>query len=135
MKERKGSSKLLPPEVTDKLNNERAELESHVESERNKFKEVTQRLLRDAKKNKPKLLELLRSAFLEHTKIQISFTKPIDEACQRLMPVFKDSFESSTSASIENDGSSPPHGAPPPGAPPAGAPPPASAPPAPPMEE
>merc|ERR1711957_618825 len=62
----KAQKTLKPPEVTDKLNNERIELQSRIEFERKRFEEVTQRLLKDAEKNKPKLLKMLQSAFLEY---------------------------------------------------------------------
>jgi hypothetical protein len=129
----KAQKTLKPPEVTDKLNNERVELQSRIEFERKRFEEVTQRLLKDAEKNKPKLLKMLQCAFLEYTKVQISFTSQIDEACRRLMPTLEEteasqlplstSLDSSTNgdniiACTENDGraSAPP--APPPAAPP-----------------
>jgi len=136
----KAQQNLKPPEVTDKLNSERAELESSIEFERKRFNEVTQRLLKDAENNKPKLLQMLQSAFLEYTKVQISFTGQLDEAYQRLMPTLKEikttSVSSSTSGQsnfecIENNG----HGSPPAASPPGHGSPPATPPPPPPTNE
>jgi len=128
----KAQQNLKPPEVTDKLNSERAELESSIEFERKRFDEVTQRLLRDAENKKPKLLQMLQSAFLEYTKVQISFTSQLDEVYHRLMPTLKEvktshipllksptSVSSSTNGQsnlecIENDGHGSPPTAPPP---------------------
>ena len=82
----KAQKNLKPPEVTDKLNNERAELESKIERKKKRFDEVTKRILRDAEKYKPQLVLMLKEAFLMLTKFQISYTTRINEACQRLMP-------------------------------------------------
>jgi len=108
----KAQKNLKPPEVTDKLNNERVELEKKIEEEKNRFDEVTNRLLRDAETHKPKLLQMLQDSFLMFAKAQISYTTRITEAFQRMVPLLEDS---GSDGGDKTEDSSPP---PPPSAPP-----------------
>lgn len=99
-----------PPEVTDKLASEKMELESKLEQKKKRFEEVTQRVIRDGEKCKPKLTEMLKSSFVMLAKAEISYTTHINEICQRLVKT------------LENGEGTPlpsaPPGPPPPSAPP-----------------
>lgn len=78
-----------PPEVTEKLLNERRDLEAKLELKRTKFEEVTKRVLRDAEKFKPRLVDMLKESFLMLAKTQLSYNARINEANQRLLPVLE----------------------------------------------
>jgi len=88
-----------------------------LNKKKKRFEEVTQRVIRDGEKRKPKLTEMLKNSFVMLAKAEISYTTHINEICQRLVNT------------MENGGSDG-DGTPLPSAPPA--PPPASAPPGPP---
>lgn len=115
----KAQKNLKPPEVTDKLNNERLELEKKIETDKNRFEEVTQRLLRDAETHKPKLLKMLKDSFFMFAKAQISYTTRINEAYERMLP----SLDDAGSKATEDSSPTPSPSAPPPPAPPPSPPP------------
>jgi len=85
----KAQKNLKPPEVTDKLNSERIELESRIEYENKRFDEVTKRVIRDGEKCKPRLMQMLKNSFLMFAKAQISYATRINEACQRMVSDFE----------------------------------------------
>ena len=85
----KAQKNLKPPEVTDKLNYERVELESRIEIEKERFDQITKRLLKDAEKYKPKLVQMLKECFLMFAKAQISYTTRINEAYKRMVPLLE----------------------------------------------
>jgi len=81
----KAQKSLKPPEVTEKLTSERIELESRIEQEKKRFDEVTKRVIRDAQKCKPKLMQMLRNSYLMFAKAQISYTTRINDVCQTVI--------------------------------------------------
>ena len=81
----KAEKNLKPPEVTEKLNNERMELESRIESERQRFDDVTKRVIRDGENCKPRLTEMLKNSFLSFAKAEASCSARINEVCQHLI--------------------------------------------------
>lgn len=90
------------PEVTKQLQLERVELEKRIDLERKLFEEVTQRLLKDAEKNKPKLLEMLRESFLSFTEIQISYQRQFENAFTNFIPKLNEQPNGKISADGEN---------------------------------
>jgi sorting nexin-1/2 len=81
----KAQKNLKPPEVTDKLNSERIELESRIELEKKRFDEVTKRVIRDAEKCKPKLIQMLQNSFLMLAKAEVSYTTRMNEVSQQMI--------------------------------------------------
>jgi len=81
----KAQKNLKPPEVTDKLNSERIELESRIEHEKKRFNEVTKRIIRDGERCKPRLMQMLKKSFFMFAKAEISYTAQINEISQRVV--------------------------------------------------
>mmetsp|Transcript_15988 Transcript_15988/g.37024 ORF Transcript_15988/g.37024 Transcript_15988/m.37024 type:complete len:425 (-) Transcript_15988:270-1544(-) len=81
----KAEKNLKPPEVTEKLNTERIELESRIEAEKQRFDEVTKRIIRDGEVCKPRLTGMLKNAFLSFAKIERSCSAQINEVCQHVI--------------------------------------------------
>lgn len=81
----KAQKNLKPPEVMDKLNSEKVELESRIENEKKRFEEVTKRVIRDGERCKPKLIQLLRDSFAALAKAEIAYTNRINEVSQRML--------------------------------------------------
>ena len=81
----KAQKNLKPPEVMDKLNSERVELESRIELEKKRFEEVTQRVIRDSEKCKPNLTQMLKDSFLMLAKAEVAYTTRINEVSQRVI--------------------------------------------------
>ncbi len=115
----KAQKNLKPPEVMDKLNSEKIELENRIEKEKKVFEEVTQRVIRDGEKCKPKIMKMLKEAFLSLAKAEVAYTTRINEVSQMMITDLE---------KIVVSEESPSHPPPPQAAPP----PPPSAPPAPP---
>ena len=104
----KAQKNLKPPEVMDKLNSERVELESRIELEKKRFEEVTKRVIRDGEKCKPKVMQMLKESFLMLAKAEVSYTTRINEVSQRMISELEN---------IGDEAGDRPH--PPPSAPPA----------------
>ncbi|KAG7352446.1 PX domain containing protein [Nitzschia inconspicua] len=98
----KANKNLKPPEVTDKLRDERAELQQRSELEKRVLEECTQRLLRDAEKYKPVLIVLLKDAYLQYAKVQLAYNERTKKAFEQLIPYLDDS-EASTSLEFVAD--------------------------------
>ena len=110
----KAQKNLKPPEVTDKLNDERIDLESRIENEKKRFEEVTERVIRDGNKCKPKLTQMLKESFLMLAKTEISYTTRINEVCQQMISGLDNVGCDGTEGISEGDGlPSPPPSAPP----------------------
>jgi hypothetical protein len=87
----KANKNLKPPDVTDKIRDGRSHLEQRADLEKKVLEECTQRLLRDAEKNKPILKILLKGAFLQYAKIQLAYNDRIKTAFEQLVPYLDDS--------------------------------------------
>ena len=81
----KAQKNLKPPEVMDKLTSERVELEEKIENQKERFEEVTKRVIRDGERCKPKLMELLKESFAALAKAEIAYTNRINEVSQRML--------------------------------------------------
>jgi len=81
----KAQKNLKPPEVMEKLNSEKMELESRIELEKTRFEEVTQRVIRDGERCKPKIMRILKESFLMLAKAEISYTTRINEVSQTVI--------------------------------------------------
>lgn len=89
----KAFNHLKPPEITDKLKEERAELDKQSEVEKKVLEECTERLLRDSESYKPRLEILLKESFLQYAKIQMSYTNRISHAFGQLIPYLDDGMK------------------------------------------
>jgi sorting nexin-1/2 len=87
----KAHKNLKAPDVTDKLDNDRADLVTRSEREKKVLEESTSRLLRDAEKYKPRLELMLRDALCGYTKVQVSYSNRINEAFSQLLPYLEES--------------------------------------------
>lgn len=110
----KAQKNLKPPEVTDKLASERVELESRIEKEKERFEEVTKRVIRDGEKYKPKLAQMLQNSFLMLAKTKIAYTTRINEISQRLIS----DLEGASLPGVDSNGEDSHRPHPPPSAPP-----------------
>jgi hypothetical protein len=86
----KANKNLKPPDVTDKLRDERMDLEQRSDLEKKVLEECTQRLLRDAQKYKPLLMTMLKEAFLKYSQIQLSYTDRVNRAFGQLLSYLDD---------------------------------------------
>uniref|UniRef100_A0A7S4ARP2 PX domain-containing protein n=1 Tax=Pseudo-nitzschia australis TaxID=44445 RepID=A0A7S4ARP2_9STRA len=109
----KAQKNLKPPEVTDKLNCERVELESRIEIEKERFDQITKRLLKDADKYKPRLVQMVKECFLMFAKAQISYTTRINEAYQRMLPLLEEVGSDDGEKSEDSGSHHPPSDSPP----------------------
>jgi hypothetical protein len=89
----KANKNSKPPEVTEKLQDERSQLEARCEREKKVLEEATQRLLKDAEKYKPQLEIKLKDAFLQYSKAQLFFTDRIKMAYSQLIPYLETTSE------------------------------------------
>jgi hypothetical protein len=116
----KANKNLKSPEVTDKIRDERSDLEQRSDLEKKVLEECTQRLLRDAEKYKPVLKVLLKDAFLQYAKIQLAYNERTKRAFQQLIPYLDDSEISGSNVGtiaeplMGGDAVPPPSAAPPP---------------------
>jgi sorting nexin-1/2 len=81
---------LKPPEVTEKLSQERSELELLAGREKLKLEACTDRFLKEAGQSKQRLELQLKEAFFKYAKIQISYTDRINTAWKQLLPYVSD---------------------------------------------
>ena len=86
----KANKNLKPPDVTDKLRDERMELEQRSDLEKKVLEEATRRLLKDASDLKPVLMSKLKSAFLQLGKIQLAYTTRMHKAFSQLVGYLDD---------------------------------------------
>ncbi|KAL3912730.1 MAG: hypothetical protein SGILL_006769 [Bacillariaceae sp.] len=112
----KAHKNLKPPEITDKIQDERTELEKRCDLEKKVLEECTERLLRYAEIYKPMLIVILKNAFLQYSKIQLAYTNRINQAFTQLVPYLDDSEVngSGDASEVEDDAGAAPMGAPPP---------------------
>lgn len=89
----KANKNLKPPEVTDKLKSERADLESRSKMEKKVLEECTSRLLRDSDRYKPRLEFMLRDALCGYTKVQLSYMDRMNNSFAQLIPYLESSSE------------------------------------------
>ena len=101
----KATKTLKPPEVTGKLQDEKAVLEKRKVLEKQKLFQCSTRLVKEFATYQPKLEALLRSAFLEFATLQRSYTDRINDAWGQLLPYIQPpELESNgTADSTDND--------------------------------
>jgi len=107
----KAQKNYKPPEVTDKIVNEKSELENRREAEKKTFEECTDRLLRDAEVYKPRVQSLLKHAFSQYAQIQLSYTDRVQHAFSQLLPYLDDTqsdTQSNPSSTTSNNHPTPP---------------------------
>ena len=97
------NKKLKPPDVTDKLRDERMELEQRSDLEKKVLEEATRRLLDDASALKPVLMAKLKNAFLQFGKIELAYTTRMQKAFSQLVGYLDD--EQSNNGKNEGMGS------------------------------
>ena len=91
----KANKNLKPPEITDKLRDERTELEQRSDLEKKVLGEATQRLLKDASALKPTLMAKLKNAFLQFGQVQLAYSTRTQKAFTQLVGYLDENQSSS----------------------------------------